>query len=102
VSLEKITAWIATTASVTQRSAETVGTAYQSMLSRIQNIKLGNLDSEGETINDVEKALARINIRLRDSEGQFRNTGTVIDEVAKKWSGLTSIERQSVAQAVAG
>jgi len=41
VSFEKMSAMIATSASVTRQSAEVVGTAWNTILSRLSGLKLG-------------------------------------------------------------
>jgi hypothetical protein len=72
------------------------------MFSRLENIKLGNLDEEGASLNDVEETLAKVNIRLRENETTFRPMADVIEDVAKKWSTLNDIEKMSISQAIAG
>lgn len=61
-----------------------------------------NIDEMGEAINDVEKVLGRFNISLRDSEHEFRDISTVLDEVATKWNTLESVERNQIATAISG
>jgi len=72
------------------------------MFSRMENIKLGKLDEEGASINDVERALSRIDIKIRDSQDTFRNMGDVLDDVAKKWNTLTDVDKSATAAAIAG
>jgi hypothetical protein len=72
------------------------------MFSRMENIKLGNLDEEGASLNDVEETLAKVNIRLRENETTFRPMADVIEDVAKKWNTLNDIEKMSITQAIAG
>lgn len=51
VSLDKMIGLIATTSETTRLSAETIGNAWKSILSRMQNVKLGKfIDDDGEAI----------------------------------------------------
>ena len=56
--------------------------------SRMRDIKIGAaLDEEGESLSNVEDIL-KVDIKLRDSVGEFRNFGDVLDEVGAKWNTL--------------
>jgi TP901 family phage tail tape measure protein len=102
VTFEKLVSYIATVSSTTRGSAETIGQSFKTMFARMQDIRAGNKDEDGMGINNVEKALHAVNIKLRDSQGQFRDLSTVLEEVANKWDNLTQIEQNSLAKAIAG
>lgn len=68
----------------------------------MSNIKLGKLDEEGASINDVEKSLARVNIKLRENETTFRSMQDVLDDVAKGWKNYDDVTRNSIAVSIAG
>ena len=68
----------------------------------MQNIKLGNLDDAGESINDVEKALSRVGIELRDTPTSFRDMSDVLEDVASQWSTFDDTTQASIAQTLAG
>ena len=53
-------------------------------------------------MNDVQKVLNKLGISLVDQQGQFRNFGVVIDEVANKWESYDSVEKNAIATAMAG
>ena len=93
-----------TTASETTRlSGETVGQAFKSIFSRLQNVKAGkNVDDEGESINDSEKTLKKYNITLRESSTEFRNMEDVLDEVGRRWQEFDSVEKAQIATAISG
>ena len=75
----------------------------KTMFARLGNIKLGKMFEDDTTnINDVERALGLVNIRLRDTETSFRPMGDVMDEIAEKWSTMNEIEQSAVANAIAG
>ena len=103
VSFDELTSYIATISSVSRRSAESIGQSMKTMFARLENIKLGKMFEDDKTnINDVERALSLVNIRLRDTATSFRPMGDVMDEIAEKWSTMNEIEQSAVANAIAG
>lgn len=103
VSLEKTSAIIATIKDVTQDSDESIGTAMKSILSRMNQIRAGKfVDSEtGESLNDTEKVLKKIGISMRDSNDQFKDSESILDDVANKWNTLDSNSKKATATAMA-
>jgi hypothetical protein len=91
-------------ADVTQKSAESIGNSFKTIYARIQQVKLGALvDADGESISNVDKVLQEYGITLRDTvTGEFRDTGTVLDELAVKWNTLASTEKNEIAGTIAG
>lgn len=107
VSMDRLIAMIATVGETTQKSASTVGNSFQTIFSRMRDIKAGNLSSIGEdgTIEDlsqVETTLEALGIKLRSSDGEFRNFQTVLDEVATSWNNWSSVQQAAVSKAFAG
>ena len=104
VSLEKTAAMIATIKDVTQQSDETIGTSVKSILSRMNNIKVGKFvdDETGEPLNDVEKVLDKVGISMRDINGQFQDSELTIDSIAEKWSTFDKNTQKAISTAVAG
>lgn len=69
----------------------------------MSNVAAGkDIDDEGESLNNVETVLNKLNIKLRDSTKQWRNFEDVLDEVADKWSTFADTERSQIATAIAG
>ena len=108
LSIDETAAMVTTIMDVTQQSAEMAGTAVRSILSRYGNVKAGSFVSmmtEGEDlerINDIEKVLSVLGISIRNSKMEMRDMGEVLDELAKKWNTLSSVEQNAVATAFAG
>ena len=108
LSLDETAAMVTTLMDVTQQSSEMAGTAVRSILSRYGNVKTGSFLSmmtEGEDlekINDIEKVLGVLGISIRNSKMEMRDMGEVLDELAKKWNALSSVEQNAVATAFAG
>lgn len=102
VPLDKLIGYISTISEVSQDSAESVGTFLKTMFGRMGNIKTGYLtDPEsGDDISNVESALKSNGVNLRDSNGDFRDFGTVLDEVAGKWDSYSEAQKRAIAVAI--
>lgn len=104
ISVDRLIAYIATVSEITQKSASSVGEGFKSITARLQNIKANKfidedgIDISGE-INDAEKILGKFNIALRDNAKEFRNAEDVIDDVAKSWHNMSSVEQSAIASA---
>jgi TP901 family phage tail tape measure protein len=93
VTLDQLISYIGVISSTSRQSAESIGQAMKTMFTRMQDIKAGKIDEDGLGINNVETALARVNIKLRDNQLNFRDMGTVLEEVAAKWNTLNEMEQ---------
>lgn len=103
---DTLATYITTVSETTRKSADTIGESFKSMYSRYSNIKLGNLDEDGKSINDLETALKRIGLELRDSSGQFKDFDDVLQEVYNHMqeTGKTTknIDIRAITQALGG
>lgn len=69
----------------------------------MQQVKAGvDVDDMGEPLNNVEKVLKKYGIALRDTTGDFRDIGEVIDEVGNKWKDFDGVQQRQIATAMAG
>ena len=103
VSFSQLVSWIGEVSSVSRQSADTIGTAFNSIFSRYEKVKAGaNTDDQGEAVNDVEKVLKKFDISIRDQSNNFINFNTVLTEVAQKWSTLNTVEQGQISTAIAG
>ena len=111
VSFEKLLGYIATIKETTQRSASVVGQSMKTIFARMGSVKAGtfideDLENEYEDfdsfINDTEKVLSKLGIRLRDTNLQFRDTEDVLDEIGAKWQSFNELEKNALATAIAG
>lgn len=107
VSLIRLLGYEAAVGEASQESMSVIGNAFKSIFSRMSNIKAGNLeliDEDGttQTLSDVETVFTNIGVPLRDSANEFRNFGDVLDEVAAKWSNLSSVQQAAVSQSLGG
>lgn len=113
--LDRYIGYLTTITDVTQKSAASIGESMKTVYSRYQNIAAGkfvaaqsDIDSENynedewSNLNDVEKALGALGIKIRDSVDNFRNFDNVIDEIASKWSSFSDVQQSGIATALAG
>lgn len=106
-SFENTTAMMAVMIEATRESAENIGSAMKSIISRYGEMtsdpsKL--VDSEGEemSLNRVDKALQTVGITLHDATGQFRDFDEVIMELAEKWDTIDKNTQRYIATIMAG
>ena len=70
---------------------------------RMSKIAAGkDVSDTGASLNDVDKVLKKMNISLKDSSGQIRDLGDVLDEVASKWNTFSRNEQNQISTAIAG
>ena len=104
-SFENTTAMLAVMIETTRESAQNLGSALKSIISRYGEMKVGlTVDSEGEDIdyNKVDTALKSIGISIKDAQGQFRDFDEVIFELSEKWDSLDKNTQRYVATIMAG
>ena len=102
VPLEKLISYIGVISSTTRQNAEMIGQALKTIFTRMQDIKQGGLDEDGLGINNVERALRRVDIQLRDSKTSFRSMSDVLEDLASKWDTLNEVEQANISKAMAG
>jgi len=100
--MEQMAAMIATSASVTRQAPQTIGTAWNTVLSRLGGLKLGETLEDGVDLNKYSKALKTIGVDILDASGELRNMGEIVDEIGAKWDFLTKAQQSALAQTVGG
>ena len=103
-SMDRLIGYIATVGEVTQKSMSEVGNSFQSIYSRMNNIKIGKFidDETGEDLSDTEAVLGKIGIKLRENESTYRDFDNVLDDVGQNWTKFNKVEQNSIAVAIAG
>ena len=86
-----------------QQDASSVGNAFRTILARYGNVKATaftslvgdseDIDDANGSINDTEKVLGAIGIKIRSSSSDMRDFDDVMDELADKWVTLTDVEK---------
>ena len=108
--LDKLIGLITVSEEKTRQSAEVIGSAWQSIVSRISkipaNVDLDDLtDETGKvvaTVNDADKVLTKYGIALVGTDGKMRDLGTIMDEIGAKWSQMSQLEQNQLAYVIAG
>lgn len=110
--LDQTAAALTTMIDVSQQDASSVGNAFRTILARYGNVKAtaftslvgdsDDIDDVNGSINDTEKVLGAIGIKIRSSSSDMRDFDDVMDELADKWVTLTDVEKNAVATALAG
>ena len=106
-SFQNTTAMMAVMIEATRESAENIGSAMKSIISRYGEMKADPsklVDSEGEemSLNKVDTALKTVGISIKDSASQFREFDDVIMELASKWDTIDKNTQRYIATIMAG
>ena len=102
VDIDQLSAQLSTIISVTRQDANVVGTALKTIYARLGDLKVDGADEFGTTLGDVSGQMQQMGIQVLEENGDLREMGDVIEEVASKWEGWTSAQRQAAAVAMAG
>lgn len=110
--LDQTAAALTTMIDVSQQDASSVGNAFRTILARYGNVKAtaftslvgdsDDVDDTNNSINDTEKVLGAIGIKIRSSSSDMRDFDDAMDELADKWVTLTDVEKNAVSTALAG
>ena len=102
VDIDQLNAQLATIVSVTRQAPETAGTALKTIYARMEDLKIGGEDESGVKLGEVSSTLEAVGISVMDTQGDLRDLGEVIEEVAAKWDTWTGAQQNAIAQALAG
>lgn len=103
VSMDTLLGYITTVSEATRRAPESIGNSFRTLFSRLSNVKVGKyVDDLSQGINDVEKVLNKQNIKLRESETEWRRAEDVIADVANRWNEFSDIDKNAIVTALAG
>lgn len=107
VGLNKLLGYEAAIGEASQENMAVIGNSLKGIFSRMSDIKDGKLelvDEDGtvESLSNVETVLKSIGVPLRDSANEFRDFDDVLDDTAKKWNNLSSVQQAAVSKAFAG
>lgn len=110
VTIDSLAAQIANLRDITGKEEEQIATSLNSIYSRMYNVKLGKFIIEDESgveditedISDMEKILNRVDIRLRDSKGTFRDFDDIIRDLHNNWSSFNEVEKNAIGKTLGG
>lgn len=90
VSMEKVIGDTTAIAAATNANGTSIGNSLSTIYSRIA------------TLEQSREVLNSIGISMKGLDGDTKGTSAILDELAEKWSGLTSEQQQNVATQLAG
>ncbi len=110
VTLDSLAAQIANLRDVTGKEEEQIATSLNSIYSRMYNVKLGKfviedesgVDDITEDISDMEKILNKVDIKLRDSKGTFRDFDDIIKDLHDNWNKFNEVEKSAIGKTIGG
>lgn len=102
LSFDYAAAALATITATTRESADVVGTSLRTLFSRIQGLQQGQDQDDGTTLNKYSKALEKVGINIKDTQGNMKDMNTLLDEMGAKWNTLARDEQLALAQTVGG
>jgi TP901 family phage tail tape measure protein len=102
VNIDQLSAQLSTIVSVTRQDASLVGTALKTIYARMGDLKVDGIDEFGTSLGDVSTQMQQMGIAVLDQEGNLRDMGAVIEDVAAKWGTWTDAQQQAAAVAIAG
>ncbi len=110
--LDQTAAALTTMIDISQQDASSVGNAFRTILARYGNVKANvfanmvgdseDVDETNSAINDTEKVLGAIGIKVRSSANDIRDFDEVFAELAEKYQYLSDVERAAVTTALGG
>ena len=101
VEFDQLTAQIATIATVTRETPETIGTALKTVYARMSEITMGGSDGEYD-FGAVKSQLEAVGISIVDSQNNLRDMGQVIEEIGEKWDTFGRNAQVAIANAMGG
>ncbi len=102
VSEDQLVAQLSTIESVTRQAPESIGTALKTIYARLGDLKVKGADEFGVSLGEVSSKLQTMGVDIIDQEGNMKEMGQVMEEVAEKWDGWTRAQKQAAAVAMAG
>lgn len=102
LSYETAAAAIATVIDKTKESAEVVGTAFKTILGRVQSLSLGETLDDGVDLTKYSEALDKVGVSVLTADGRLRDMDDILDDLGEKWDGLGRETQVALAQTVGG
>ena len=93
---------LATVTAQTRESASVVGTAFRTLFSRIQGLTQGETLDDGTTLNKYSKALAKVGVDIKDTNGDLKDMDEILNELGDRWTTLAQDQKIALAETVAG
>ena len=101
VDVDQLTAQLATVIATTRQAPESVGTAFKTIYSRINDIKTGADDAQ-ISLGNYSGKMAELGFNVLDANGQLRDTGQVLEQIGSRWNTLSKAQQIYLAQTMGG
>ena len=111
INIQQLSGMIAGLRDVSNKTESQLATSLNAMFSRLGNVKLGKYVQEledgttediTEQINNTEKLLNALDMSLRTSRGEFRETDELLQDLADHWEEFNGVTKSAVASTIAG
>ena len=101
VDVDQLTAQLATVIATTRQAPESVGTAFKTIYSRLNDIKTGADDAE-ISLGNYSGKMAELGFNVLDANGRLRDTGQVMEQIGSRWDTLSREQQIYLAQTMGG
>ena len=101
VDIDQLNAQIATVVATTRQAPESVGTAFKTIYTRMNDIKTGSDEAE-ISLGRYSGKMAELGFNVLDATGHLRDTGQVMEEIGGRWQDLTREQQIYLAQTMGG
>ena len=101
VDVDQLNAQIATVVATTRQAPESVGTAFKTIYTRMNDIKTGSDEAE-ISLGRYSGKMAELGFNVLDATGHLRDTGQVMEEIGGRWQDLTREQQIYLAQTMGG
>ena len=101
VDVDQLNAQIATVVATTRQAPESVGTAFKTIYTRMNDIKTGSDEAE-ISLGRYSGKMAELGFNVLDATGHLRDTGQVMEQIGGRWQDLTREQQIYLAQTMGG
>ena len=101
VDIDQLNAQIATIVATTRQAPESVGTAFKTIYTRLNDIKTGADEAE-ISLGNYSGKMADLGFNVLDQNGHLRDTGQIMEEIGSKWETLTRQQQIYLATTMGG
>lgn len=101
VDVDQLNAQLATVVATTRMAPESVGTAFKTIYSRLNDISTGAEGAE-TSLGNYSSKMAELGFNVLDASGKLRDTGQVMEEIGGRWQDLTRQQQVYLAQTMGG
>ena len=102
LSFDYAAAALATVTAETRQTADTVGTSFKTLFSRMEGLKLGETLDDGTDLNKYSKALETVGVNIKTASGELRSMDNILDDLGNRWKSLDAATQTALAQTVGG